>query len=95
MPEFRGQLVRDGTRLEASFASLNYAQPDYLERGMAALELCGLAEKAQDYVWALSGGQKHLLALAGALALEPEVIILDEPIAQLDPYHARQTYGAA
>ena len=90
--DFENQLVRPTVLDEASFASLNYAQPDYLERGMAALELCGLAEKAQDYVWALSGGQKHLLALAGALALEPEVIILDEPIAQLDPYHARQTY---
>ena len=90
--DFENQLVRPTVLDEASFASLNYAQPDYLERGMAALKLCGLAEKAQDYVWALSGGQKHLLALAGALALEPEVIILDEPIAQLDPYHARQTY---
>lgn len=90
--DFENQLVRPTVLDEASFASLNYAQPDYLERGMAALELCGLAEKAQDYVWALSGGQRHLLALAGALALEPEVIILDEPIAQLDPYHARQTY---
>lgn len=90
--DFENQLVRPTVLDEASFASLNYAQPDYLERGMAALELCGLAEKAQDYVWTLSGGQKHLLALAGALALEPEVIILDEPIAQLDPYHARQTY---
>ena len=90
--DFENQLVRPTVLDEASFASLNYAQPDYLERGTAALKLCGLAEKAQDYVWALSGGQKHLLALAGALALEPEVIILDEPIAQLDPYHARQTY---
>lgn len=90
--DFENQLVRPTVLDEASFASLNYAQPDYLERGLAALELCGLADRAQDYVWALSGGQKHLLALAGALALEPEVIILDEPIAQLDPYHARQTY---
>ena len=90
--DFENQLVRPTVLDEASFASLNYAQPDYLERGLAALELCGLADKARDYVWALSGGQKHLLALAGALALEPEVLILDEPIAQLDPYHARKTY---
>lgn len=90
--DFENQLVRPTVLDEASFASLNYAQPDYLARGMRALELVGLANKAESYVWALSGGQKHLLALAGALALEPEVIILDEPIAQLDPYHARQTY---
>ena len=40
----------------------------------------------------MSGGQKHLLALAGVTALSPEVIILDEPIAQLDPVHAKQIY---
>ena len=44
--DFENQLVRPTVLDEASFASLNYAQPDYLERGMAALELCGLAEKA-------------------------------------------------
>ena len=90
--DFENQLVRPTVLDEASFASLNYAQTDYLERGLRALELCGLADRAEDYVWALSGGQKHLLALAGALALEPEVIIIDEPVAQLDPFHARQTY---
>ena len=90
--DFENQLVRPTVLDEASFACLNYAQPDYVERGMRALELCGLSERARDYVWSLSGGQKHLLALAGALALEPKVIILDEPVAQLDPLHARQTY---
>lgn len=90
--DFENQLVRPTVLDEASFACLNYAQPDYVERGMRALELCGLSERARDYVWSLSGGQKHLLALAGALALEPKVIILDELVAQLDPLHARQAY---
>ena len=36
--------------------------------------------------------KKHLLALAGAAALSPDVLILDEPIAQLDPAHADQIY---
>ncbi len=38
------------------------------------------------------GGQLHLLALAGSTALSPEILILDEPIAQLDPKHAREIY---
>lgn len=90
--DFENQLVRPTVIDEASFACLNYAFDDYLERGMRALELCGLADRADSYIWQLSGGQKHLLALAGAIALEPDVIVLDEPVAQLDPYHARQTY---
>ena len=78
---------------EASFASLNYAQPDYLERGRRRSSLAG-SPKAEDYVWTLSGGRSTCSRLPEALALEPEVIILDQPIAQLDPYHARQTYEA-
>ena len=34
----------------------------------------------------------HLLALAGTLAMKPKMIIIDEPIAQLDPNHAKQLY---
>ena len=90
--DFENQLVRPMAIDEASFSCLNFAYDDYVERGMRALELCGLADRAESYIWQLSGGQKHLLALAGAIALEPDVIVLDEPVAQLDPYHAEQTY---
>ena len=37
-------------------------------------------------------GQTHLLALAGAVSLSPDILILDEPIAQLDPMHADRIY---
>ena len=56
------------------------------------LALCGLEGREGDYIWQLSGGQTHLLALAGAVSLRPEVLILDEPIAQLDPGHADRIY---
>lgn len=90
--DFENQLVRPTVIDEASFSCLNFAYDNYIERGMRALELCGLADRADSYIWQLSGGQKHLLALAGAIALEPDIIVLDEPVAQLDPYHAAQTY---
>lgn len=51
-----------------------------------------MSSKTGDYVWQLSGGQKHLLALAGTAALSPDILILDEPIAQLDPAHADGIY---
>ena len=43
-------------------------------------------------MWQLSGGQTHLLALAGAVSLQPDILSLDEPIAQLDPVHADRIY---
>ena len=54
---------------------------------------CGLEGREEEYVWQLSGGQTHLLALAGAVSLQPDILILDEPIAQLDPMHADRIYG--
>ncbi len=91
--DFDNQIVRPTVLDDASYACLNYAYSDYLSRGKEALKLCGLQNKEKDYVFELSGGQTHLLALAGALALNPEVLILDEPIAQLDPGHADLIYG--
>lgn len=91
--DFENQIVRPTVLDDASYACMNYAMPDYLERGRRALEDCGLEGMDHEYIWQLSGGQTHLLALAGAVSLEPEVLILDEPIAQLDPRHADLIYG--
>lgn len=91
--DFENQIVRPTVLDDASYACMNYAMPDYLERGRQALKNCGLEGKDDEYIWQLSGGQTHLLALAGAVSLEPKVLILDEPIAQLDPRHADLIYG--
>lgn len=90
--DFENQIVRPTVLDDASYACMNYAMKDYLERGRKALAQCGLEGREKDYIWQLSGGQTHLLALAGAVSLQPEVLILDEPIAQLDPQHADRIY---
>ena len=90
--DFENQIIRPTVLDDASYACLNYAMTDYKERGLKALEQCGLSGKEDDFIWQLSGGQTHLLALAGAVSLQPEVLILDEPIAQLDPKHADGIY---
>ena len=90
--DFENQIVRPTVLDDASYACLNYAFPDYLARGRTALRQCGLEGREEEYVWQLSGGQTHLLALAGAVSLQPDILILDEPIAQLDPVHADRIY---
>ena len=91
--DFENQIIRPTVLDDASYACQNYAMADYRERGRAALAQCGLQGKENDFIWQRSGGQTHLLALAGAVSLQPDVLILDEPIAQLDPAHADCIYA--
>ena len=91
--DFENQIVRPTVLDDASYACLNYGMEDYQAQGRQALARCGLQGREEEYVWQLSGGQTHLLALAGAVALGPDILILDEPIAQLDPGHADRIYG--
>lgn len=90
--DFENQLVSPRVLEDASFAPLNFGYADFQTRGKRALELVGLHGLDQEFIWQLSGGQKHLLAMAGALSLDPDILIIDEPVAQLDPQHAEEIY---
>jgi tungstate transport system ATP-binding protein len=63
---------------------------DAKAQALLALQRVGLADKADRAARTLSGGQQQRLALARAWALQPQVLLLDEPTASLDPHAKRE-----
>ncbi len=63
---------------------------DARARAADALAAVGIAHKADQAVHTLSGGEKHLAALAAVLALEPDWLVVDEPTTTLDLVNRRR-----
>ncbi|MBN9612960.1 MAG: ABC transporter ATP-binding protein, partial [Actinobacteria bacterium] len=80
------------TAVEDVSLSLRRAHPkkaDRLAAARVALDRFGLGELAERSVHTLSGGQQQLLALAGVLAADPEILVADEPTTLLDLRNSR------
>jgi ABC-type branched-subunit amino acid transport system ATPase component len=60
------------------------------EQALQVLADVGLAEKADDYAGTLSGGQRKLLEIGRALMTRPQLVLLDEPMAGVNPTLGRE-----
>lgn len=80
------QIVADTVADDVAFGPQNLGMsPDTTElKVQEALQMVGLAGAESKRTYDLSGGEKRRLAIAGILAMDPEVIVLDEPFASLD-----------
>lgn len=84
------QIVASYVAEEVAFGPENLGWPRARIRAAvdAALEELGIAHLKGRETFHLSGGEKQKVALAGLLAMEPQVLLLDEPLASLDPLAA-------
>ena len=81
------QIVANVVEDDVAFAPENLGvEPKEIRRRVdEALKLVGMYDKRQHAPHLLSGGQKQRVAIAGVIAMEPKIIVLDEPTAMLDP----------
>ncbi|MFG6402946.1 ABC transporter ATP-binding protein [Microbacterium sp. P04] len=84
-PDAQVILARVGDDVAFGCENLGVPRDQIWPRVGAALEDVGLALPLDHSTKALSGGQKQRLALAGAIAMRPGLLLLDEPTANLDP----------
>ena len=87
------QLFEETVIKDVCFGPLNFGftPQEATEKAKEALKLVGIDEKLfESSPLELSGGQKRRVAIAGIIACDPKIIVLDEPTAGLDPHGAAQ-----
>lgn len=94
-PEY--QLFDETVRMDIGFGprNLGLSEEEIEKRVLEAAEFAGVSDELLDKSpFELSGGQKRRVAIAGIIAMRPDVLVLDEPAAGLDPRGRREILGS-
>jgi energy-coupling factor transporter ATP-binding protein EcfA2 len=78
------------TEVAFGLENLGVPRPEIKQRVDETLSYLGIAHLTQRETFYLSGGEKQKVALAGILAMQPSILLLDEPLASLDPASAEE-----
>jgi energy-coupling factor transporter ATP-binding protein EcfA2 len=91
------QILGTRVRNEVAFGleNLGMQREEIRSRIEVALDYLGIADLRDRETFNLSGGEKQKVALAGILAMRPSILLLDEPLASLDPASAQETLKLA
>lgn len=86
------QIIASNVRAEISFGPMNLGldRQEVIRRVDAAVSYLALQELQQRAPHYLSGGEKKQVSIADILAMEPDILIFDEPMAALDPLNAQK-----
>ena len=74
--------------------NLSMLREEIFQRVDEALDFLNITHLRERETFNLSGGEKQKVALAGVLAMRPSILLLDEPLASLDPASAQDTLDA-
>ncbi len=97
LQDFEAQLFSTNVELEMAFGPENHGLPvpEIRRRINHYLNLIGLESFRQRQPATLSGGQKQRLAIGSVLAMEPDILVMDEPTTDLDPKGAQEVLALA
>ncbi len=89
------QILGTRVRNEVAFGleNLGMSRAEIYRRIDESLDYLGIPHLRERETFNLSGGEKQKVALAGILAMHPRLLLLDEPLASLDPASAQETLG--